>query len=338
MKRRKLKQKTKDKNNKTTEYAIIDIVSDTRNIADYSTSRPDYKRLAEIALENNINSIRYISPASKDYPSLCEIALNGDVETFKFIDKNVSNYKELGTKAILEAPHLVVGIDKYSRYYYYFWKLATSSCYKVLGEINEKRSDLFPLIATALDKEPNAICYVDSEITAYNNLCRFAYSKNHESANYMNINRVDENLAFKIIKEVPDKIDHLDPNVSYYKKACKTAVSIDGNSFRHVRFATFENDLESLFELVEIAKKTTPEIMESSKVLYTLCLKNRYEREKLLKEKINSDTNKLIEKLDEEYNQLSINYILQFNKELEEAKLNGKKWTPRTCPIMVKTR
>ena len=65
------------KNKKTTFYAKVDIVEDTENIKYYSYDREDYTELALTALENNLESIRYISPLCKDYPMLCEKAVKG---------------------------------------------------------------------------------------------------------------------------------------------------------------------------------------------------------------------------------------------------------------------
>ena len=122
---------------------------------------------------------------------------------------------------------MVLCVNKNSRYYHFLWKFALAHCFKLLENIDEQRSELFPLIATVLDSEPLAIAFVNSGISVYNNLCKFAYSKDIKSANYMDIDAVDDNLAFKIIKQAPEKIKYLSPLKSFYKDALNLALSID---------------------------------------------------------------------------------------------------------------
>ena len=340
MKKSKQLKKLENKNNKNTFDAKVDIVEDTRNIQYYSYEREDYTELALVALENNVEAIRYISPLARDYKMLCEKAIKEDSSTFKYISESSPNYKELGIKAIINNPHLVLGIDRNNRNYFFFWKLAISQCYSILYEINEKRERLYPLIATALDQEPNAIYYVNSNIPVYGNLCKFARSKDKESVVNMDINKIDEKYALEAIELKPEKIEYLSSTKEIYKTACKKAISLNGNLINNVDYMYMIENLDFFFELIEIAKDNAPEIVESPRVLFALVLKNRQNKMNIINQHKDSekDISEIIKNLDSECEKL-------YNECLEKVRIekdnrrntNNFAWRRHECPIKIKT-
>ena len=118
MKEAKRLKKIANKNNKNTYDALIDIVSYPENIKYYSCDREDYNELVLNALNNNAETIKYVSPLCKDYPYFCEYAVNQSIHSFLLIDDSVSNYKNLGIKVIIDNPYMVASLRKKSKYYY----------------------------------------------------------------------------------------------------------------------------------------------------------------------------------------------------------------------------
>ena len=299
----------KDSNN-TVFNAKVDIVTSPDNIRFYSSKRDEYTELALTAIKQKASVIKYISPSYKDYSILCEEAINQDYKTFLLINDGTSNYKQLGIKAIIKNPFIVLDLNKEMKYYNFFWELAIAVCYKVLWHIGEDKKELFPLIEKAIQQEPLAISYVDSRISIYNELCNMAYSKNKETIKRMDINFVDEYLVFEILKKEPEKIKDLDNSKDYYKEAWKLVLSIDGKLIKHYYPYTEDNEeenLDALFELIDIAKKNAPEIVNYPIALNALCLRNRQKKEKLLSTLNISENNinKLLKEIDDEYKLLS---------------------------------
>ena len=323
------------KNKKTTFAAKVDIVEDTENIKYYSYDREDYTELALIALENNLESIRYISPLCKDYPMLCEKAVKGLSNNFLYIDESVSNYKELGIKAISENPHLVLGIDWNNRYYVFFWKWAISQCYSILGEIDKKRGRLYPVIAKALDEEPNAIYYVNSDIIVYNNLCRFAYSKDNESVIYMDINKVDKKYAMEIIKRQPDRIKNLDNSKYFYDDAVKLAVSLNSNLITQIESYYLEDNIELASELINIVKNNNSKPLEETSKLYISYIEIIQKQKIILNSNDITDEEKAkqLKVLENELKELEKQYIEKIYSEMETSKTTTDYSYKRKCPI-----
>ena len=340
MKNSKKLKKIANKNNKNTFDAIVDIVSYPENIQYYSHEREDYTELALNAIRNNEETVQYVSPLCKDYAYLCEEAVSHDMFTFFMIDDNVSNYKELGIKSIASFPFFVRNLKKNQKYYHSFWRFAISQCYKVLSYIDESRKELFGLIAETLDNEPHAILYVDSNISVYNNLCRFAYSKDSSSATYMCVNKVDESLALKIIGLYPEKLSDLNSDKPFYKKACKIAVSLYGEAFKFVDVVSLSDDLEFLFELIEIAKQTYPSIVEHSNVFYVLCKENEKKQQDYFKTnpKPNEEFMDKSVKLNNEYIYLSKRYKEACKIENEMSRLAKTNSSVHECPFKTRTR
>lgn len=317
--------------------AKVDIVISPDNIKHYSQKRNDYTELAITAIKQKANVIKYISPLYKDYSILCDEAINQDYETFLLIKDNVSNYKQLGIKSIMKNPFLVYNLPKEIKHYYFFWKLAISICYRVLSCINKERKELFSLIENAILQEPLAIFHVDSRISIYSKLCDMAYSKNKETIKYMDINCVDKYLVFEIINNEPEKVKYLDRTKDYYKEAWIYALSLNGKLIKNINYLSTEDDLDYLFELINIARKTAPEIIDYPIVLNALCLENRKRKEKLLSTPsiLGNNKYKILKEIDDEYELLTIEYKeTLITKMIEKIPINSNS-TP-DCPIKVK--
>ena len=341
MKEAKRLKKIANKNNKNTYDALIDIVSYPENIKYYSCDREDYNELVLNALNNNAETIKYVSPLCKDYPYFCEYAVNQSIHSFLLIDDSVSNYKNLGIKVIIDNPYMVASLRKKSKYYYFFWKFASMICYKVLHYIDEDDKELFPLLAQVLDVEPKAILYINSNLPIYNNLCKFAYSKNPESVIFMDINRVERKLVLEIIKRNPQEIKFLDRKVSYYKEACKLAVGLDAKMFDYVdigRCDADEDELNFAFELIDIAKKDYPDIMEHSNGIYALFQKNKLNKEKIISScnEINDELFKQIDAIEQENEILAKQFFTVARSEIKSAK--PASCLSNECPIRTNTR
>ena len=316
--------------------AKVDIVTRPDNIKNYSVKRKDYTELALTAIQNKASVIKYISPLYKDYSLLCEEAVNEDYNTFMFIDESASNYKELGIKSIVKNSYIVKALDEENKYYLFFWRLAISLCYKILIEIDEKKEKLFSLVEEAIKQESLAILYVNSNIPIYSELCALAFSKNSESTKYMNINFVDKELAFKIISKEPEKIKYLDNTKEFYKEACKIALSLNGKLIRNIYYPNLEKNIDSFFELINIAKNNSEEIVNYSTVLRALCIENRQRKEKIIS---NQDIieNNLLEEIDNEYKLLTKKYIESANDEINNRP--KKQFIQNTeCTIKTKTK
>ena len=96
--------------------AKVDIVVSPDNIKNYSQERNDYTELALTAIKQKASVIKYISPSYKDYPILCDEAINQDFKTILLIEDSVSNYKQLGIKAIIKYPFLMsLLLSKYKK-------------------------------------------------------------------------------------------------------------------------------------------------------------------------------------------------------------------------------
>ena len=328
----------KKRSDNNTFNAKVDIVTSPDNIKHYPQERNDYTELALTAIKQKANVIKYISPSYKDYSILCDEAINQDYETFLLIKDSVSNYKQLGIKAIVKYPFLVSELTKQTKYYYFFWELAISTCYRVLWCIDEEKKELFPLIEKAIQQEPLAIFHVDSRISIYSKLCNIAYSQNKESIKYMNINCVDKYLAFEIINNEPEKVKYLNRSKDYYKEAWKLALSLNGELIKNIIFLSTEDDLDYLFELINIAEKNVPKIVDYSIVFKALCLENRKMKERLLSTPniIGNNIYKILKEIDDEYELLSKEYKEALIAEMKEKPSINSNSIP-DCPVKVKT-
>ncbi len=328
----------KEKSINNTFNAKVDIVTSPDNIKHYSQGRNDYTELALTAIKQKANVIKYISSSYKDYSILCDEAVNQDCKTFLLIKDCVSNYKQLGIKAIVKFPFLVINLAKGIKNYYFFWELAVSMCYRVLQYIDESKQELFPLIEKAIKQEPLAIFYVDSRISIYSKLCNIAYSKNKESIKYMDINCVDKNLVYEIINNEPEKVKYLDTSKDYYKEIWKHALSLNGQLINCIDYSSIEDNLDYLFELINIAKNSNPEIEDYPIVLNALCLVNRKKKERLISTSNLSENNihRLLKELDDEYELLSKKCIeALIEKMKEKTPINSDHIL--NCPVKLKT-
>ena len=305
--------------------AKVDIVTIPDNIRNYSSKRYDYSELALTAIRQKPDVIKYISSSYKDYYILCKEAVDLDCKTFLLIKDSVRNYKQLGIEAVMKAPFLVLSLDKEIKYYYFFWELAIFMCYEVLMYIGEENNLLFQLIERAIQQEPLAIIYVDSKISIYSKLCNIAYAKNKESIKYMNINCVDKYLVMEIIRKEPEKIKYLDTKNDYYEEAWRLALSINGlliDDFYYFSIKERE-ELDNLFELIDIAKNGFPEIIDYPVVIYALCLENRKMKEKILSTSniLGNNIFMLLKELDDEYKSLLKEYKNVLRKETKKEKV-----------------
>ena len=328
----------KERSDNNTFNAKVDIVTSPDNIKHYSQERNDYTELALIAIKQKANVIKYISPSYIDYSILCDEAINQDYETFLLIKDSVSNYKQLGIKAIMQYPFLVTNLAKERNDYYFFWELAISICYKVLCCIDEDKKELFPLIEKAIQQEPLAIYHVDSRISIYSKLCNIAYRKNKESIKYMDINCVDKYLVFEIINNEPEKVKYLDRSKDYYKEAWKLALSLNGQLIKYIDYSSTEDDLSYLYELINIAEKSAPEIVDYPIVLNALRLENRKMKERLISTPniLGNNIYKLLKEIDDEYELLSKEYKEALIAEMKEKpSINSNPISD--CPIKMKT-
>lgn len=328
----------KERSNNNTFKAKVDIVTSPDNIKHYSQERNDYTELALTAIKQKANVIKFISPSYKEYSILCDEAVNQDCETFLLINDSVSNYKQLGVKAIVKYPFLVSGLTKNIKYYYFFWKLAVSICFRVLHCIDEDKTELFPLIEKAIQQEPLAIFHVDSRISIYSKLCNIAYSKNKESIKYMDINCVDKCLVFEIINKEPEKVKYLDTSKDYYKEAWELALSLNGQLIKNINYSSTKDDLDYLFELINIAEKSAPEIVHFPIVLNALRLDNRKRKERLINNPniIGNNIYELLKEIDNEYELLSKEYKEALIAEMKEKSSINYNYIP-DCPVKVKT-
>ena len=328
----------KERSDNNTFNAKVDIVTSPDNITHYSQERNDYTELALTAIKQKANVIKYISPSYKDYSILCDEAINQDCKTFLLIKDCVSNYKQLGIKAIMKYPFLVTNLAKEINDYYFFWELAISICYKVLCCIDEDKKELFSLIEKTIHQEPLAIFHVDSRISIYSKLCNIAYNKNKESIKYMDINYVDKNLVFEIINNEPAKVRYLDWSKDYYIEVWKHALSLNGQLIKNIYYSSAEDNLDYLFELINIAEKSASDIVHYPIVLNALCLENRKMKERLISTPniIGNNIYKLLKEIDDEYELLSKEYKEALIAEMKE-KLSINSNPIPDCPIKVKT-
>ena len=327
------------KTNNDTFQAKVDIVAKPDSIKNYSIERNDYTELAILAIKQKANVIKYILPSYKDYSILCEEAIRQNVDTFLLINDSVSNYRELGIRSIIKNPFVAVGLNKDSKYYLFFWDLAIYICYKVLMKIDEDKKELFPLIEKAIRQEPLAIFFVNSRIAIYNELCNIANSINKESIKYMDINIVDRELVFDILNTEPEKIKCLDSSKEYYEDACKIALSLNGKLMRNILSSNGDVSIDSFFELVSIAEKNAPEIVDYPNVLNAMCIENRKRKEKILDTPniLGNNLYQLLEELDSEYELLSKELIRSINLEMNNLK-NIQTTCFLDCPIKVKIK
>lgn len=328
----------KEKSDNNTFNAKVDIVTSPDNIKHYSQERNDYTELALTAIKQKANVIKYILPSYKDYSILCDEAINQDYETFLLIKDSVSNYKQLGIKAVVKDFFLVTRLAKEIKDYYFFWELAVSICYRILWCIDEDKKELFPLIERVIQQEPLAIFHIDSRISIYSKLCNIAYSKNKESIKYMDINCVDKYLVFEIINNEPEKVKYLDTSKDYYKEAWKLALSLNGQLIKNINYSSTEDDFDYLFELINIAEKSAPEIVDYPIVLNTLCLENRKRKKRLISTPniIGNNIYKLLKEIDDEYELLSKEYKEALIAEIKEKPSINSNPIP-DCPVKVKT-
>lgn len=305
--------------------AKVDIVTYPNNIKNYSEEREDYTELALTAIKQKADVIQYISPSYKDYSILCEEAINQNFRTFLLIKDSASNYKKLGKNVIKNHPFLVEFLSKKAKYYSFFWKLAISRDDRVLWYIHESKKELFPLIEKKIQQNPLAISFVDRGISIYSKLCNIAYNKNKESITCMNINCVDKNLVFEIIHKEPKKIKYLDRNKDYYKEAQKFALSLNGQLIKSIHSLSIEDNLDYFFELIDIAVKNSPEIVDYPIVIKVLCLENRRRKMKLLNTPniLGNGLYNLLNEIDEEYKLLSEEYSKALLKEIEKNNIHS---------------
>ncbi len=266
--------------NRSTFDAKVDIVTSPNNIKNYSIERDDFTELALVAIKNKPSTIKFIPFDYKDYPLLCEEAIKQDISVFSCIDYRVSNYKKLGMIAISKKPYMVQYVPKDSKYYYYFWELAISCSNKSLRFIDNKREELFPMVIKTIQKDALSISYVDSNISIYSKLCKIA-SNNKKSLEYMDINKVDKELVFEMLKMKPYRIRYLDSDKEYYLEACKFVLDIDGSLINYIDLLFLHNNLELFINILEKLKETDPNIINNSKVIYLMCINNRKAKEKL---------------------------------------------------------
>ena len=319
MKSAKKQKKILNKNNKNTFDAKVDVVSYPENIQYFSYTREDYTELALNAIYNNPHAIKYVSPQCKDYEYICSVAINESPSTFLEIDESASNYKELGMKALMVSSAIVCELKKSSKYYIFFWKFAIGLCLHNLGAINNDRKELFFLIAQVLDNDPKAIYYVDSELEIYNNLCIFAYGRDVESLDYMDVSKLNEYLLFKAIRRNPRRVLEFDGTNKYYKKALEDAIALDGSIFSEI--VIYEEDINFYYSLFELAKITSPDVVNSSNAVLLLCLDNRRQKDNLILNANDLDSiDKALDNLDAEYKSLIHTY-----KELLDEKLNKQR-------------
>ncbi len=321
--------------------AKVDIVTIPDNIRNYSSKRYDYSELALTAIRQKPDVIKYISSSYKDYYILCKEAVDLDCKTFLLIKDSVSNYKQLGIEAVMKAPFLVLSLNKEIKYYYFFWELDIFMCYEVLMYIDEENNLLFPLIERVIQQEPLAIFYVDNKISIYSKLCNIAYAKNKESIKYMNINCVDKYLVMEIIRKEPEKIKYLDTKNDYYEEAWKLALSINGQLIDDFYYFSIKerDELDNLFELIDIAKNSSPEIINYPVVLYALYLENRKMKKKILSTSniLGDNLYELLKKLDDEYELLLKEYKKILREEIRnESDVQSK--IVYDCPIKGKIR
>jgi len=315
-------KRDKESSETSTFDAKVDIVINPNNIRNYSLERNDYTKLAMTAIKQKANVIKYISPSYKDYYILCEEAINQDYETFLLIKDSVNNYKQLGIKVIMKHPFLVADLIKENKYYHFFWELAISINYSVLRCIYKENKELFPLIEKTIQQEPFAIIHIDSRISIYNKLCNIAYSKNKETIKYMDINYVDKDLVFEIIKNEPEKIKYLDRNKDYYIEAWKMALKIDGSLIKYFDYIQNENP-SVYFKLLSLALESNPEVENDPLVINYFRIYNRKLKESL--ENLENFDDKLLIGLDLEYKILT-NKIIKLEKEKnKELKRQSKK-------------
>ncbi len=297
--------------------AKVEIVTYPDSIRLYSQEREDYTELALTAIKQKPSVIRYISPSYKDYSMLCDEAVSLDYNVFLLVKDSASNYKQLGIKAILQYPFLVADLAKELEHYLFFWELAISTCYKILSSIDEEKQELFPLVEKAIEEEPLAISYVSNELSIYNKLCNMAYSKNKDSATHIDINNVDKDLAMEIIRNNPEIIKYLNSQKDYYDEACKLALSINGQLIKSIYVPVSVDKLDYVFELINIAQATAPEIADYPLVLYASILDNRRKKEELLCTP-NAVDNNAIKLLDNEHAALSEAYKEAILAEMHE--------------------
>lgn len=305
--------------NRSTFDAKVDIVTSPDNIKNYSIERDDFTELALVAIKNKPSTIKFIPFDYRDYPLLCEEAIKQDISVFSCIDYRVSNYKKLGMIAISKHYYLVQYVPKDSNYYYYFWELAISCSNKVLQLISNKREELFPLVIESIQIDALSIFYVDSSISIYNELCRLA-SSNKESFRYIDINKVDKELVFEMLKMNPNRIEYLDSNKNYYLEACKFVLEIDGNLIDHISLIFLYNNLDFFINILEKLKEKDPDIINKSRVLYLMCINNRKTKNKLqeLYDKIGYSSSRLYY-LDLEYEELE--HRLKVARKIEDSKI-----------------
>ena len=326
-------------NSEDTFEAKVSIVMYPKNIKYYSSERNDYTELAMTAIKRKASVIKYIPSSYKDYQILCEAAMKEDISTFLLIKESVSNYKELGIEAITEIPLIVTEIDKRNKYYCLFWEFAVSQCYDLLSQIHKEQIELFPIIKKAINKEPIAIWFVDSDIPIYNELCYIAYKKNKETTKYMNINSVDKHLLLDILRKDPKRISKLNGKNPYYEEACKITINADGRLIKDIDFSFIKEHLDSFFGLINIAQKNNPEILECSNVIYALLEENRQIKEKILSVPnfLGDNLYELLTRIDNEYEELQKKYREAIDKEPEISRWKIKQLSD-DCPIHTKIR
>ena len=193
------------------------------------------------------------------------------------------------------------------------------------------------MLIKAIEQEPLAIFFVDSNISIYNELCELAFSKNKSSVRYMNINRVSTALVFEILKDEPERFKYLNRNKGCYNEACKMVLSLNGSLIKYVYYPNLDDNLDQYFELITIAEKSNPEIADSSDVLYALCLYNRKRKQELLNTSniLGNNIFKLLDDLDDEYELLLAKYVKALEKPITSLRDDDRSVfkSSQDCPI-----
>ena len=197
--------------------------------------------------------------------------------------------------------------------------------------IDEENSELFPLIFKSIIQEPNAIFFVNSNISIYNDLCKIANNKNSNSKSYMDINKLDKELVFEILKKEPSKIRYLNNTKEYYLEACEMVLKIDGTQIKNICASLSTNNQEIFYKLLNIAKEKNPEVINYPNVINLMRIFNRKTKETI---ENNCPDNKILNDLDLEYKALTKRLIEAENNESNNKKENET--IIHDCPIKKK--
>lgn len=322
-----------------TELAITAVKQAPKLIAKISKQCSDYFEIGKIAIYEDPWQIKNIDSNYCKYDLLAKFAVHKNPSAIQFVNSSASSYLELCKYSLLINPEFINFIDKKSKDYYNIWNFTLKVCYKILIYIDKDDTELFPLVYNAIKEEPNAIYYVNSNLDIYPELSKLAYKINPESITNMDINRVDKNIVFEILKREPTEIKILSErnDKDFYTKACTITLEIDGSLIRYISCKIFENDLESYFDLVNIAQKTCFDVAKYSTVLNAMIKQNRSFKSKLLNSPniLGNNIFGLLDNVDKEYKELKDAYVVAIDNGFKEAKANNciNEYSLDDCPI-----